>query len=274
MTEHPTEQPAGPATEPLPTSDCTVCSHPEAAQIDAGLLGGTTVRATAETYGLSRSSVGRHRLHHLTAEAITDDDGQADARPLHVVEVHGRLAALADRLERVVEQAARTRKATAAVAATRELRQTLVAIAELQATPELQRAASLEGFKSYIEEDSGEVLVRMFDTILQAFGFDSQKTHGINGAHAPERERILAGLMVACLESVSRDGVGTRFADVDTGPAREFVERQARERADRIEAEVQRRVEAELRRREAQARPALEAREVLAIEGGGPTWRT
>ena len=38
-----------------------------------------------------------------------------------------------------------------------------------------------------------------------------------------------------------------------------------------MEAEVQRRVEAELRRRENQARPAIEAREVRAIEGG-PAW--
>lgn len=262
-----TDQPAEVAAA-LPTSDCTICSHPDAALIDEALLGGTSVRATAGTYGLSRSSVGRHRLNHLSAEAITDPGPDRETPPLRLVDVHGQLAALADRLERVVEQAARTRKATAAVAATRELRQTLMAIAEVQSTPELQKAASVQRLNAYCEETTSAALVALFDFVLQQFGFEARDGRISLG----ERERILGQLVHDCLVCLQDDMSG-RFVDVDTSKARAYVEQQALDRAARIEAEVQRRVEVELRRRETQQRPAIEAHERPAIEGGVPVWQ-
>lgn len=261
-----TEQPEPNEVADLPTSDCSICRHPQAAAIDEALLGGTSLRAIAGTFGVARSSVQRHRANHLSVEAITDDT-PSEAQPLRVVEVHGRLSALADRLEKVVEQAARTRKATAAVAATRELRQTLVAIAELQANPELKTAASKQAVDDWIGQQTGREIASMIDFVLQQFGLGTSWAPGMPAA-GNRRDTIVAGLVHDCLCLISEDGSDARFGEVDTSKARAFVEEEALQRAERVEAEVQRRVEAELRRREAQRRPAIEAREVRAIEGG------
>ncbi len=259
----------------LPTSDCTICRHPDAATIDAGLLAGTPIRSIAGTYELSRSSVHRHRTNHLTVQTITEPDPEQASKPLRIVDVHQQLTALADRLEAVVELASRTRKAPAAVAGARELRQTLVAIADIQANPELKAAAALEVFNDWAGERAVDAWSRMIDLVLEAFGVESREQRGAPFAafaKGPVQSQIVAGLLVACIRAVQEHGTGAQFGDVDTSEARAFVERQALDRAGRMEAEVQRRVETELRRREAQARPAIEAREVRAIEGGGSAW--
>jgi hypothetical protein len=268
MTEQP-EQAVNEEPPALPTTECTICTHPEAAAIDEQLLIGTSLRAIAGTFGVARSSVQRHRANHLSVQAITDEPVDAERKPLRLVDVHGQLATLADRLEKVVELATRTRKAPAAVAAMRELRSTLEAIMRIQADPGLQKAASLEELQGYVMRTGTASLVRMFEFILEQFGFDFRSSLA---GRLPEREQILARLMADCLRSLAANGVDTGFAEVDTVKARAYVEGQALERAARVEAEVQRRVEAELRRREAQARPAIEAHVRRAIEGGAPVW--
>lgn len=260
MTEHAGDQATLPTSDQmmLPTTDCTVCTHPAAADIDAGLLGGTTVRSLAETYGLSRSSVGRHRKNHLSVQVIVDKPAD-EVEPLQIVDVHRQLAALADRLENVVAQAARTRKATAAVAATRELRQTLMAIAEIQADPDLQRAASAEALRRSVNERTGKFLVALIKFVLHEAGVD-----------ASDPKQPWGSLIAACLRVVGTEAAGAAnpFGDLDTSAARAAREERALARARVMEGEVQRRVEAELRRREMQSRPAIEAKRVLELEGG------
>ncbi|PZS15530.1 MAG: hypothetical protein DLM57_12495 [Pseudonocardiales bacterium] len=250
-----------PLAEPvsLPTSDCSVCRHPDAASIDAGLLAGTPIRTVAGTHSLSRSSVHRHRQNHLSAQAITEPDPDERREPLTLVDVHGQLTSLADRLERVVELATRTRKAMAAVAAMRELRQTLEVIARIQADPELRKMASGQEIRARIDEDLGLMIANIIDFVLSAAGLD---------AHDPMWARVIVG----CFERVDDPQAAHSFAGlVDTSEVTKHLERQALDRAARVEAEVRRRVEAEMARREAQARPAIEARQTLAIEGG-PVW--
>ncbi len=274
MTQHAEEQPP---TE-LPTTDCTICRHPQAADIDAGLLGGTPIRTVAGTYGLSRSAVGRHRVNHLSAEAITDPPQTEDVRPLQIIDVHKALTALADRLEKVVEQAARTRKATAAVGATRELRQTLQAIAEVQANDKFQLAASAERLSALLDQQMASWVAQLIDFVageinpeLRGAWRDGGRTG--EGWTGPGDVARIAGHLMA--EVLRRGALGESarvlFGDIDTSEARAYREGVALKAAERMEAEVQRRVEAELRRRENQARPAIEAREVRAIEGG-PAW--
>lgn len=269
MTEHAEPAEAAATVEPvtLATSDCSVCRHPDAAEVDAALLAGTAIRTVGETFGLSRSSVHRHRQNHLSAETVTVEPVQERTGPLRLVDVHAQFAELLDRLEAVVALATRTRKAPAAVAAMREQRQTLEAIARIQADPALQRAAALEQLQAELDEHAARCHVRMIDFVLSAFGPGFEHVH-TGGAR---QQQIVAGLMSDCLRAVSEHGVDARFGDVDTSEARAFVEQQAVERAARVEVEVQRRVEAELARRERQARPAIEARQVREIEGG-PTW--
>lgn len=258
----------------LPTSDCSICRHADAATIDAGLLAGTPLRTLAETHTVSRSALGRHKTNHLTLQTITDPPPVEGREPLRMVDVHAQLAALVDRLEDVVALASRTRKAPAAIAAMRELRQVLEAIARIQADPELQKAAGLAVLEAEVNKISVDTFTRMLDFVLAQFGFEQRMT---NGARTAERERLLWHLLASCLRELTVHGVGTRFSGVDTSAVREFVERQALERTARLEAEVERRVaarvDAELRRREALLRPAIEARPVLEIEGS-TAWTT
>lgn len=249
-------------TSTLPTGECTCCTHPQAAEIDAALLGGTTVRVTAETFGVSRSAVGRHRVAHLSAEAIeqADDDQR---RPLTLVDVHGELGALAERLEQVIELSARTRKPAAAVTAMRELRQTLEAIARLQADPVLARAASAAELQRAALDGSLGFVLACVHELLRVAGLKGQEWH-----------RLLA----AFLRTPDDDGVmsAARLGAVDTAEVRALQEKAAVEASRRAEAEVARRVEAELRRRDAgEQRPSAAVGpgpERLAIEAGGSPW--
>src|SRR5262249_39970246 len=126
--------------------------------------------ATAETFGVSRSAVGRHKLNHLSVQTITDEPASAGREPLRIVDVHQSLTALADRLEKAIEQAARTRKGTMAVTAAREMRQTLMAIAETQSTEELRRAASKAAFEEWATELAGNAWIEMIDRVISAVG--------------------------------------------------------------------------------------------------------
>ena len=46
-------------------SRCSICAHPNHAQIDALLISGTSIRDIAGQYHLSKSSVSRHKKEHL-----------------------------------------------------------------------------------------------------------------------------------------------------------------------------------------------------------------
>lgn len=48
---------------------CSICSHPQHAEIDALLTKGVAFRAVAATFGLTKSSVSRHRKH-CTSRAL------------------------------------------------------------------------------------------------------------------------------------------------------------------------------------------------------------
>ncbi|GAA2754076.1 hypothetical protein CLV52_1696 [Amnibacterium kyonggiense] len=54
---------------PLP---CRCCTTPDRARLDKMLRSGATVRATAAKFGMSESSVGRHRASHLQVPLLRD----------------------------------------------------------------------------------------------------------------------------------------------------------------------------------------------------------
>lgn len=246
----------------MPTTVCTVCTHPQAAEIDAGLLGGTPLRTIAGTFGLSRSAVGRHRQNHLSVQTITEPEPSEHRKPLRMVDVHGQLTGLCDRLEKVVELSTRTRKPAAAVQAMREQRQALEAIARIQTDPKLTQAAVISEMNAKVAEGMADWMVALIDFLATTAGLKI-------------RDGVWPQLVAACFRSmIGEDGQDREdyrrsdFSKVDTSEVSHELERAALDAAARMETEVQRRVEAELRRREQQARPALEAREVRAIEGG------
>jgi hypothetical protein len=50
---------------------CSVCTHPQVAEIDADLVGAVAQRVVATRYSLSRSAVNRHAQTHLPSSLVT-----------------------------------------------------------------------------------------------------------------------------------------------------------------------------------------------------------
>jgi hypothetical protein len=46
---------------------CSICPHPQRSAIDRGLIAGESIRGMATRYGVSASSIARHRDSHLSA---------------------------------------------------------------------------------------------------------------------------------------------------------------------------------------------------------------
>jgi hypothetical protein len=51
---------------------CSVCTHPARATIDDGLVAGQSIRGISGRYGLSKSSVDRHKTSHVPASLVED----------------------------------------------------------------------------------------------------------------------------------------------------------------------------------------------------------
>lgn len=104
---------------------CTVCAHPEREAVDEALVSGDSNRATASRYGLTRSSVDRHRKAHLSAALVKIQQQRESLRETSLAD---RLEANIARLEAILAASADVR---AFVAANAEIRKTLELIGRL-----------------------------------------------------------------------------------------------------------------------------------------------
>lgn len=232
--------------------ECSICHHEQAADIDAALLGGTTIRSVSGTYGLSRSAVGRHKLNHLTSGALADLERDAREHPseLSVVDVHGGLSSLAARLEAALTAAERSRKPQVAVAISRELRQVLEAAGRLQADPEVKAAANVQEFQKITADGTLGYVSACLDFVLEQAGLADGVWHHLFG------EALRAGY------EAPRDAQGCPTVNLNAAVDTTDAKRALAERAAAVEREVEARVEVEVRRRLALvqlAPPALEA---------------
>lgn len=73
---------------------CSVCEHPDIAEIDAALAAGTGRRAVAQRFGVGEASVQRHRSAHLSPALVAAVAEEAE---------HARHRSLLDRIEDLVE---------------------------------------------------------------------------------------------------------------------------------------------------------------------------
>jgi hypothetical protein len=87
--------------ELTPTTACSVCRHPDVADIDAALVGGTSRRAVSERFGIGASSVQRHKTKHLAPSLVQ----AMRSEPSHAAGLLDRIEALIDRVERLVDAA-------------------------------------------------------------------------------------------------------------------------------------------------------------------------
>src|SRR5919107_3368743 len=98
---------------------CTVCDHPERHSIDEGLVSGAPYRSVAKRYGLSESSVYRHKIEHLPAHLLKAREVEEVAQADDLLEQVRHLQAHAlDILERA-EKAGDLRTALAAISQAR-----------------------------------------------------------------------------------------------------------------------------------------------------------
>jgi len=116
---------------------CTVCQHPDREAIDAGLVEGVGLRATARQFGTSKDALARHRSH-ISASLLAvrqERDSNAGENLLARVET------LIRRAEGFLAVAERTGQVTQGLAAIRELRGLLEllgkASGELRETPSM-----------------------------------------------------------------------------------------------------------------------------------------
>ena len=106
---------------------CTVCTHPQRAEIERALTDGGTIRDIARRFRVSRPSLARHKAHMREAVKAALEAGKVN-RGRDVLE---RLQELDQRTRAILEQAQREGRARDALAAIRELRGLLKLEAEL-----------------------------------------------------------------------------------------------------------------------------------------------
>jgi hypothetical protein len=98
---------------------CTVCDHPESHSIDETLVTGSPYRSVAKRFGLSESSVYRHKTEHLPAHLLKAKEAEEVAQADDLIEQVRSLQAHAlDILERA-EKAGDLRTALAAISQAR-----------------------------------------------------------------------------------------------------------------------------------------------------------
>jgi len=98
---------------------CTVCDHPERHSIDEILVSGAPYRSVAKRFGLSESSVYRHKTGHLPAHMLKAREAEEIAKADDLLEQVRHLQAHAlDILERT-EKAGDLRTALAAISQAR-----------------------------------------------------------------------------------------------------------------------------------------------------------
>jgi hypothetical protein len=108
---------------------CTICIHPRREEIDSALSCGDRTGAVSARFGVSADALHRHAARHVLASgpAPAESSARADAPP----DVLTTMLRTQTKLLRVIDRAERSQQGSVFVAAARELRQTVEAIARL-----------------------------------------------------------------------------------------------------------------------------------------------
>ena len=99
---------------------CTVYDHPESHGIDEALVSGAPYRSVAQRFGLSESSVYRHKTEHLPAHLLKAKELADVARADDLLEQVRNLQAHALHILECAEQAGDLRNALAAISQARD----------------------------------------------------------------------------------------------------------------------------------------------------------
>jgi hypothetical protein len=149
---------------------CGICLHSKRGLIDAAIASGGSQAAVSARFKISGDALGRHiRGGHITVASIAAGGAvQTDAAPsAGLPDVLATLVASVPRLVRLLDNLERLGQASAFVAASRELRQSLETIAKM--TGALRSDGSLagqQGHQAVIDEDAArERILAKLDAI-------------------------------------------------------------------------------------------------------------
>jgi len=115
---------------------CVVCNHDDRAAIERAVVSGAAIRATAIRYGVDRSSLGRHYRSHLSPATVAVVTGE------RVGTVMRRAEQLVDEAEGIMRDAKAQGRASLALSAIREIRESLKLLGTL--TGELRPEGSVQ----------------------------------------------------------------------------------------------------------------------------------
>jgi hypothetical protein len=108
--------------------ECTVCAHPDRAEIDEALVGGASNRSVASLYDVSEAAVRRHKANHLPAKLVM---AQAAEEVAQADDLLAQMQDLQRRTLAILEAAESTNQHRTALSAIREARGNLELLAKL-----------------------------------------------------------------------------------------------------------------------------------------------
>jgi len=113
---------------------CSICGHPQRAEMERRLASGASRRAIAATFSVGRTSLGRHVSQgHVPVAILVADEGD---RETHAVDLAGRVEFLWRRAASILEEC--EGRPALQLAAVRELRAVCELLAKLTGALELQ----------------------------------------------------------------------------------------------------------------------------------------
>jgi hypothetical protein len=108
--------------------ECTVCAHPDRAEIDEALVGGASNRSVASLYDVTEAAVRRHKANHLPAKLVM---AQAAEEVAQADDLLAQMQDLQRRTLAILEAAETTNQHRTALSAIREARGNLELLAKL-----------------------------------------------------------------------------------------------------------------------------------------------
>lgn len=111
---------------------CHACKVPDLESLNKALIQGESLQVLANRYGLTKSSLGRHKLRHL-AQALAAVAGRRGEQ--HAEELFGLVVEMKANARRLMRKAERGKNYSAAIAAARELTRVVELSGRLQPPP-------------------------------------------------------------------------------------------------------------------------------------------
>jgi len=146
---------------------CSVCSHPDRAQIDAALIEGGSYRDIARQWRVSKDAVARHKPHIEMAVAKVQEARETEVMS-DAAGLSARLTSLTETAQRLLRNAEGRGDGREALLALRELTRLVEVESRIAAQAEAAKAVQVNverlNVLSLSEEDRTRLVARLLDS--------------------------------------------------------------------------------------------------------------